>query len=692
MTGDTGSSGMRVLLVDDEPSLLDVGKLFLEKGGPMRVETALSAVAALERPDLLSFDAIVADYEMPGQNGIDLLKAVRERDSSIPFIIFTGRGREEVVIEAINNGVDFYVQKGGSPRAQFAELAHKIRSAVERRQAQEALRLDEMRLEALFTLSQMHDVPVPEMMHFALEEGIRLTGSAIGYVAFVNDDETELEMYAWSESAMEGCHIRDKPQFYPLETTGLWGEAVRQRRPVITNDYAADNPLKKGYPPGHVQLSRHMNVPVFDGKRIVLVAGVGNKAQPYDDADVRQLSLLMGGMWQIIKRRRSEEELQHVNDEISAACEQLKATEEMLLAQNAELAEAEAALRESEERMMLAADGANIGIWDLNIVTGEEVTNEKSAEMLGYAPVERITMEHEWRNLVHPDDLPRIIQATQGHFAGLLPYYDVECRMKCSDGSWKWIHSVGRVSERDEAGRPLRMTGIQQDITEMKRYREQLEEANKKLILLSDITRHDILNQVTAVLGYIFMLKEDWPDTGKPARYIAAIEELTRTIEDQISFTREYQELGVHAPVWQPLSGLIRRASRGAGLDGIEVADETGTTEILADPMFEKVLRNIFTNAIAHGGPVTRILIRFTVEEGAGVLSVADNGIGVPDELKETIFKRGFGRKTGFGLFLVREILLVHGMTICEAGHEGSGAVFKITIPRDAFRPVPPAP
>ena len=94
-----------------------------------------------------------------------------------------------------------------------------------------------------------------------------------------------------------------------METTGLWGEAVRQRRPIITNDYAAPNPYKKGYPEGHVPLRRHLNIPVFDGNHIVAVAGVGNKVGPYEESDIRQLTLLMEGMWRLVKRKRAEESM-----------------------------------------------------------------------------------------------------------------------------------------------------------------------------------------------------------------------------------------------------------------------------------------------------------------------------------------------------------------------------------------------
>jgi len=177
---------------------------------------------------------------------------------------------------------------------------------TDRKRAEETLLLDEARLEALVNLSQMSGASLEALAHFALEEGVRLTKSKIGYLAFLNEDETVLTMYAWSRHAMEQCAVSDKPIEYPLATTGQWGEAVRQRRPIIINDFAAPHPDKKGYPPGHIEVLRHMNLPVFDGRHIVAVAGVGNKEEPYNESDVRQLTLLMDGMWKLVQRNQAE--------------------------------------------------------------------------------------------------------------------------------------------------------------------------------------------------------------------------------------------------------------------------------------------------------------------------------------------------------------------------------------------------
>lgn len=180
------------------------------------------------------------------------------------------------------------------------------RDVTARVQAEDALRLNAERMEILLRLNQMRDASLHDIADFALEAAVRLTRSEVGYLAFVNEDETMLTMYAWSQRAMAECAIADRPFVYSLETTGLWGEAVRQRRPIITNDYAAPNPWKRGYPEGHVPVRRHVNVPIFSNDRIVIVVGVANKPNNYDEMDIRQLTLLMEGVWQLVERQQTE--------------------------------------------------------------------------------------------------------------------------------------------------------------------------------------------------------------------------------------------------------------------------------------------------------------------------------------------------------------------------------------------------
>lgn len=144
----TGSEVQRlsVLYVDDEPALLDIGQLFLERTGDIAVTTTGGAEEGLRLIADHRFDAIVSDYQMPGMNGIAFLKHLRQSGNTIPFIIFTGKGREDVVIEALNSGADFYLQKGGDPKSQFAELINMIHAAVAHKNAEKFAKETEKRL------------------------------------------------------------------------------------------------------------------------------------------------------------------------------------------------------------------------------------------------------------------------------------------------------------------------------------------------------------------------------------------------------------------------------------------------------------------------------------------------------------------------------------------------------------------
>jgi len=158
-----------ILVVDDEEVLLDLCKIFLERDGSFRVDTAISAADAIQQMSLTTYDAIVSDYEMPQMNGVEFLKVVRGSGNIVPFIIFTGRGREEVVIEALNSGADFYLQKGGDPKAQFAELSSKLHHAIRQKNAESALELEREQLLSIFdSMDQMiyvSDVDTYEILY-----------------------------------------------------------------------------------------------------------------------------------------------------------------------------------------------------------------------------------------------------------------------------------------------------------------------------------------------------------------------------------------------------------------------------------------------------------------------------------------------------------------------------------------------
>ncbi|MCP4715648.1 MAG: GAF domain-containing protein, partial [Deltaproteobacteria bacterium] len=168
---------------------------------------------------------------------------------------------------------------------------------------------------------RMTDSTDDEISSFALEEGVRLTGSSIGYMHFVNDDELNINLYSWSKNVLSDCDAEKTPH-YPLKDAGVWADCLRLRKHVIHNDYPSLG-NKKGLPEGHIRLRRHMSIPVFDDDKIVAVAGVGNKENPYDLSDVRQLSLLMNGMWEHLRNRRALEKIKEHSSTLEEQVQQL---------------------------------------------------------------------------------------------------------------------------------------------------------------------------------------------------------------------------------------------------------------------------------------------------------------------------------------------------------------------------------
>lgn len=152
--------------------------------------------------------------------------------------------------------------------------------------------------ESLARLAAVANQSLSDYKDAVCDELCALTQSSLAYIAAMNLTEDVLTMIGWSRSAMASCAMGKRPLVYRLEDTGLWGDAVRERKPVITNDYAGlTKPTKKGYPAGHVQVMSHMNLPIFENGKIVLVVGVGNKQGKYTLEDARKAEELMNEVW-----------------------------------------------------------------------------------------------------------------------------------------------------------------------------------------------------------------------------------------------------------------------------------------------------------------------------------------------------------------------------------------------------------
>lgn len=179
---------------------------------------------------------------------------------------------------------------------------------TERKQAEEHALRNEKRLEGLARINAYQPKNTQDLLDYALSEAIALTGSRLGYIYHYSEEKKEFTLNTWSKEVMRECSVVNPETRYSLDKTGIWGEAVRQRRPIVVNDFTAPNPLGKGYPQGHAALANFMSVPIETGNRIVAVVGVANKPEPYSDSDIRQLTLLMDSVWKIVGRREAQEE------------------------------------------------------------------------------------------------------------------------------------------------------------------------------------------------------------------------------------------------------------------------------------------------------------------------------------------------------------------------------------------------
>ncbi len=308
--------------------------------------------------------------------------------------------------------------------------------------------------------------------------------------------------------------------------------------------------------------------------------------------------------------------------------------------------------------------------------------NAASAIMTGYDADEIRSEPGRFIDAIHPDDRAMVAAAARDARRLEAPLI---FRFRHRSGEWRWLE-VSATPTLDESGRVIAIDGVCRDITERQEVEATLQGMNRRMNLLARLTRHDTLNQLTVLLGSL-ELAGTAESTTELAWFLSRSREAAWAIQRLTEFTRDYQEIGQGAPDWVSLTALVQRAADSFAGGGVTIEAPDEGWEIRADPLIEQVFYNLIENALRHGGTVRRV--RFSVEAqsaGGAVIACEDDGTGVPVNEKEQIFERGYGRNTGLGLYLSREILATTGMTITESGRPGAGARFEIRVPPDTCR------
>ena len=452
-----------ILCVDDEQDLLEVAQLFLEESGEFKVGISASAEDALASASIASYDAIISDYQMPGMNGIEFLKEVRRRFGDIPFILFTGRGREEVVIEAINNGADFYLQKGGEPEAQFAELAHKIRQAVARRRAEHQRTESEKRL--LDIINFLPDAT------FAIDKS--------GHVISWNRAMEEMTGRVAGDMLGKGEYEYAVP-FYGM-----------RRSILIDLVFSSPDEIRKRY--SSVQINRE----ILTGETV--------------DATPKGKTCILWGM---------AAPLYNNEGAIVGAIESIRDITERRQAEEA-LRESERTLRINEERLVMAQEIGYIGSWEYKLNTDTIWGSAEGLRIFGFPPVAGDHPIAEIEACI--PDRERVHQAlvdliTKGD------EYNLEYGINPADGSpARVIHAMARL-ETDAGGNLIRIRGVIQDITGRKRGEDEIAFKNIILSTQQETTLDAILivDENGKILNYNQNFIRIW---GVPDSLIAARED-----------------------------------------------------------------------------------------------------------------------------------------------------------------------
>lgn len=560
---------------------------------------------------------------------------------------------------------DFYIY---SPKkGQFALISTDI---TDKKKEEKQKELNEARLEAVLKLNNMSLETVIKISDFALESAVKITDSKLGYLAFVNHDETVIHMHSWSKQTMKECNISDIKFDFEVGKTGLCGEAILQRKPIITNNYSESNSLKKGLPEGHVEIKNHLNVPIFDGDKIVLLIGVSNKSYDYDESDINQLKMLLNSMWRIIERKKTEE-----------------------------------ALTESEQRYRLVTENSKDIISKFNNKGKITFVSNACLNLLGYEPNELINKSVF--SLLHSDDFTTLKKLLFNTYTPDL----IKHQIRKKNGDYIWVETNIKIIFETDSIFIKEIVAVSRDITEImkteefRQAKEVAEYANKaKTEFLANMS-HEIRNPMNAIIGLTNTLDRMEVDPSKRI-FVQSLKTsstaLLNILNDILDFSKIEANKAVLFESVFSLDTIIDEVftifklsanEKDVAFNFIKKPDVPST--LFGDSIkLRQILINLCSNALkfTDTGSVTMniSLLNFADETAQIKFEVIDTGIGIEEkdfaklfssftQLDSTTTKAYSG--TGLGLTIVKNYTeMMHGK-VRVSSNPNEGSNFTLEIP-----------
>ncbi|MBN1244416.1 PAS domain S-box protein [Candidatus Bathyarchaeota archaeon] len=722
---------IKVLHVDDEAGFLAVAKQCLEEQSQFQVDTALSPKEAMEKLKRSEYDAIVSDYQMPEKNGLELLRELRQQGNDTPFILFTCKGKEEIAIEALNSGVYRYVGKEGNAEVTYEELKRSICDAVKGQRSEKLLKEAENRLRQI--TENMQDLLL------LLDENLVIKYASSSYKSVVGYSPSEII----GKRAYDFVHPDDLPEViettkkaFKNKSTGRFESRVRRADGsyVLLEGIGKSLVDENGKVIGAVMTSRD----ITDRRKIeqTLRESEGKYRKLFDevmdaifvaDAETGILIDCNRAATELTGKAKSElmgmhQRFLHPETErkgkFSETFAKHRADKEghvinsQIVTKNGEIIDAvikgslvevngkkmlQGIFRDVTERKkveekirfqarLLNAIGQAVTAADID---GKIIYWNHAAEQLyGWTEAE-VLGRNIMKNLLQ-DIFQQDAQGVLSHLSGNKSWTG-EAILKRRDGTALSVIVTTSPITNDE-GEIIGILGVSTDITEQKWMQEIFNEAiakvvelNEKLQVVESLTRHDIRNKLSALNGRIFLLKKRLRDNTEALSHLKEVEIASQQILRIMEFEKNYVQVGSEELKNIAVERYVAEAALlFSDLKGAKLINECSGLTVIADSMLRQLLYNMMDNTLKYGEKTSRIRVHYKEEEDQLKLIYEDDGVGISDEEKSKLFQEGYGKGTGFGLYLIKRICEGYGWKIQETGKHGKGVQFTMTIPKNA--------